>query len=36
MGKIKTALLEHYCSYCDSSFEEMLDLLSHLKEIHGV
>lgn len=35
---MKRFLLEeitpHYCSYCDSSFDEVLDLISHIKDNH--
>lgn len=35
MSRMKEHYLEHVCSICDRSYEEMLDLLAHLKEIHG-
>ena len=26
---------EHDCYWCDSSFNDILDLIAHIKEMHG-
>ena len=26
---------DHICSYCNSMFSEVLDLIAHIKEMHG-
>lgn len=39
MAKVKTLLLEDYpheCSICDATYDELLDLMAHLKDDHNV
>lgn len=28
-------MIEHDCPDCDKQFEEILDLVAHMKEVHG-
>lgn len=32
---LKFRYSQHLCSYCQSSFNEVLDLIAHIREDHG-